>query len=75
MTMREPDGKHHLPCKHCGSLTWKRTQVCKRCESIERFDPTLFSEEQLVLCARELAKRCEHRAELLARVGVNVKAA
>jgi predicted amidophosphoribosyltransferase len=66
---------HGAPCTTgCGSKTHTKSGVCIECQRQARsrsyVDPRTMPDSYLEACARELVRRHEKRAELIAKIGI-----
>lgn len=65
---------HGAPCSNCGAKTHTKSGVCVECQRQARsrsyVDPRTMPDSYLEACARELVRRHEKRAELIAKLGL-----
>jgi hypothetical protein len=71
---------HGAPCTNgCGAKTHTKSGVCVECQRVARSrsypDPRTMPDSYLEVCARELLRRHEKRAELITKLGLRPAAA
>lgn len=79
------DPKHPRPCLKCKRETYRKSQVCARCDPaavakkcgrpVHQPEPKFWPEDYLLRCAEELLKRHNARSELLLKLGIKAEAA
>lgn len=73
---RQTRQAHGAPCTNgCGARTHTKSGVCVECQREARsrsyVDPRTMPDSYLEACARELVRRHERRAALLAKLGTS----